>query len=233
MEDATANYLESGSIKSAAHMFGGQAVIRRIPTPNRKRRNINTPQQVRVVEPDVDDFVNDFKPLDTKDGGILSNNDEEQSDVKCCPDTFDSIDVSTSSGSSMKSFDLNSDVVYPICGTISPLINQGYSNDNMEVGNVPFVFGRPSTPTNGYGLKQCMSPPAFEERLMLPVTSIVPPKKYSRNKQRQVALSPGSGDKLRQGGICCERCNNCLIDLKRQALQLMHPENLHTRHPTK
>ncbi|KAK3578712.1 hypothetical protein CHS0354_008571 [Potamilus streckersoni] len=227
MDDVNASYLESGSVKSAAHMFGGQAVIRRIPTPNCKRRNINTLQQVRVLETDVDDF----EPLDPKDGGNLSN-DEEQSDVKCCSEIFErSIDITTSSGSPTKSFDLKSysDVEYSICGTVSPLTNLGYSNENMEVGNVPFVFGRPSIPTTG--LQRCMSPPVFEERLMLPVTNIVLPQKYSRSKHRQV--SSGSVDKFRQGGICCERCNSCLIDLKRQALQLMSPENLQMRHPTK
>ena len=42
MEDAE-SYAESVSVKSAANMYGGQAIIRRIPTPSSQRRQARNP----------------------------------------------------------------------------------------------------------------------------------------------------------------------------------------------
>lgn len=48
--------------------------------------------------------------------------------------------------------------------------------------------------------------------------------------EREVMSPPplsswGEGRMVQGGGVCCEQCNGCLIEFKRQALRLMFPDN--------
>ena len=108
---------------------------------------------------------------------------------------------------------------YPIRGTISPLSDQ-------EINQKSFVFGRPSSPVNHSDIQRCKSPPD-QSRPLSPLSESLSnrrpvygkPPKYVPPSSR----SAKSGAYARTGGIC-DQCNNCLLDLKRQAVRLMNVE---------
>ncbi|XP_071162087.1 kinesin-like protein KIF26A isoform X1 [Mytilus edulis] len=108
---------------------------------------------------------------------------------------------------------------YPIRGTISPLSDQAINQKS-------FVFGRPSSPVNHSDIQRCKSPPD-QSRPLSPLSESLSnrrpvygkPPKYVPPSSR----SAKSGAYARTGGIC-DQCNNCLLDLKRQAVRLMNVE---------
>ncbi|GFO04800.1 hypothetical protein PoB_003130500 [Plakobranchus ocellatus] len=103
----------------------------------------------------------------------------------------------------------------------------------------------PKYPSGGYSSSQCMSPSGrvvgaygYSRKLVRPrsPSSDVLPQRRSHGMYRDSrrVLSPppvlgvGSAAEPRihqQGGACCEHCNGCLVELKRQALRLMFPDN--------
>ena len=142
---------------------------------------------------------------------------------------------------------------YPIRGTMSPLTCQvgggrgeggggeaGSGGRHGEGGDaLSFVFGRPAT-SDAAVMGRCASPPASlpsGKRPLSPSTRDVLPIRRSASGggstvvEREVlsttppasSLGWGEGGVV-QGGVCCEQCNGCLIDLKRQALRLMFPD---------
>lgn len=123
------------------------------------------------------------------------------------------------------------------------------------VDEVSFVFGRPASPTseqaargNGShqqhysnpGIVRCLSPSAgrymsgsYSARPLSPSSDVLPMRRVGTLTDRRVLSPPpilgvGAAAEPRihhQGGICCEHCNGCLVELKRQALRLMFPDN--------
>ena len=106
-----------------------------------------------------------------------------------------------------------------------------------------FVFGRPAT-SAAAAVGRCVSPPASlpsSKRPLSPSSRDSIPIRRSASGggavvEREVLSPPpasslsssssswGEG-RILQGGVCCEQCNGCLIELKRQALRLMFPDN--------
>ena len=106
-----------------------------------------------------------------------------------------------------------------------------------------FVFGRPAS-SDAAVSGRCVSPPASlpppAKRPLSPASRDALPLRRSASGggvvvEREVLSPPpasslsssswwGEGRML-QGGVCCEQCNGCLIELKRQALRLMFPDN--------
>ncbi|CAG5123013.1 unnamed protein product, partial [Candidula unifasciata] len=146
------------------------------------------------------------------------------------------------------------DMDYPIRGTISPLTNKMAVKRSLgTVDEVSFVFGRPVSPTNEHdircnppqsftnpGIARCMSasparyiPGYCLQRPMSPNSDVLPVRRGIVLGARRVLSPPpvlgvGAAAEPRmhnQGGICCEHCNGCLVELKRQALRLMFPDN--------
>ncbi|XP_035824100.1 uncharacterized protein LOC101851541 [Aplysia californica] len=92
------------------------------------------------------------------------------------------------------------------------------------------------------GLARCMSPSTgryvsgYSSRPMSPSSDVLPVRRAlsSGGQPDRRVMSPppvlgvGTAAEARihqHGGICCEHCNSCLVELKRQALRLMFPEN--------
>ncbi|XP_059172554.1 kinesin-like protein KIF26B isoform X2 [Physella acuta] len=143
-----------------------------------------------------------------------------------------------------------SDMDYPIRGTMSPLSAVAVKRSVGPVDEVSFVFGRPASPTgdtvvrpaqqyNSAGLVRCMSPSAgrymtghYNPRPLSPSSDVLPIRRPGTYASRRVLSPPpqlgfGAAAEPRihhQGGICCEQCNGCLVELKRQALRLMFPD---------
>lgn len=102
--------------------------------------------------------------------------------------------------------------------------------------------GSPQTFVNP-GIARCMSPsPAryipghYPSRPRSPSSDVLPRRRgvaLGAYPDRRVLSPPpllgvGAAAEPRihhQGGICCEHCNGCLVELKRQALRLMFPDN--------
>ncbi|CAG5125156.1 unnamed protein product, partial [Candidula unifasciata] len=105
----------------------------------------------------------------------------------------------------------------------------------------------PKTYTNP-GIMRCMSPSSiryisgpYSSRPMSPSSDVLPARRVlpgADYPDRRVLSPPpllglGAAAEPRihhQGGICCEHCNGCLVELKRQALRLMFPDNGSGRH---
>ncbi|KAK6182778.1 hypothetical protein SNE40_010388 [Patella caerulea] len=126
--------------------------------------------------------------------------------------------------------DLAEDEDYPIRGTISPLTNQRIQRSLDQTGNeLSFVFGRPSSPCVDQTIDgRCLSP-INEQRPLSPSSEMFAMKQDVCN----MASDKGIEGRVVQGGVCCEHCNNCLIDLKRQALRIMFPDNTTRNTPLK
>lgn len=230
-------YTESVTAKSAVRMFGGEARIRKLPTP-------------------ISDKLGEFDQ-----SGSSSNLDNvgSNSDSFMTTPIDDEFEIEFDSS--------NSEFMdYPIRGTISPLTdNDRRKNMNGTVDDISFVFGRPASPVSDTtALRRCMSPPYRDRRAMSPASSDVgyqrcmsppyrdrqvmspvmdvkrpngiyskPPIHPHHSPRREkdsnliydkaMSCSPPTNEgKLLHGGICCEHCNNCLLDFKRQALRLLH-----------
>lgn len=98
---------------------------------------------------------------------------------------------------------------YPIRGTISPL--------SGDVNQQAFVFGRPMSPD--LDVQRCKSPPDNRPSETSRRNVYGKPPKYVPPASRNA--KPGLY--TRNAGIC-DQCNNCLLDLKRQAVRLMNVE---------
>ncbi|XP_025104476.1 kinesin-like protein KIF26A isoform X2 [Pomacea canaliculata] len=120
----------------------------------------------------------------------------------------------------------------------------GRDGDGPE--EISFVFGRPDTPDAAV-VGRCMSPPLScggggskrplspGSRDLLPIRRTLSASASTSLVVEREVMSPppvssssslwswGEGQML-QGGVCCEHCNACLIDFKRQALRLMFPD---------
>ncbi|XP_052058492.1 uncharacterized protein LOC127698847 isoform X2 [Mytilus californianus] len=161
------SYTASISIEPAVYKFGGEAKIRKLPTP-----------------------------LKHKSPDIPAKNELSQNAI----------------GKRVM-------MDYPIRGTISPLSDQAINQKS-------FVFGRPSSPVNHLDVQRCKSPPD-QSRPLSPLSESLSnrravfgkPPKYVPPSSR--SAKPGAY--VRTGGIC-DQCNNCLLDLKRQAVRLMNVE---------
>lgn len=296
------SFTESISVKSAANMFGGQAIIRRIPTPSSQRRDpkripppvperktsksytkdsdlavlypaekvtnirslsISNVLQVHKVsdltETNVDDILD--KPLESLSeingiretydnvnndesipsydqfiSGALGENlmDEEgdidsetAKDVRSCVRNIARVLPNAVKNAKHESASMD----YTVLGTISPLNDRAQQNDSSKE-EMSLVLGRPMSPvTSDNGIKRCLSP--YDPRPLSPSSESVPTKRVAGNRGRQIpVLSPNTREqKLREitnhVSIMCEGCNNCLLDLKRQALRLIYPDSAH------
>lgn len=120
----------------------------------------------------------------------------------------------------------------------------GRDGDGPE--EISFVFGRPDTPDAAV-VGRCVSPPLScggggskrplspGSRDLLPIRRTLSASASTSLVVEREVMSPppvssssslwswGEGQML-QGGVCCEHCNACLIDFKRQALRLMFPD---------
>lgn len=318
--DDDSSFTESISVKSAAKMFGGQAVIRRIPTPSSKRRGPKPPPpkvpprtssrkpstnmsgsgtcatgpQVDMTNmekdssggkentcpsADVGDVldkplvslseINGISECESYDnvadndsipsyeqfihGASLIDNDNDV-DVLEDIEVVDNTAKLLSDPSSNLSKDLTSvgenspkllpdsagkvvkdytSMDYTVLGTISPLnARVGQGDDDKE--EMSFVLGHTNSPgvMAESGLKRCLSPQS-EVRPTSPCPNSGPSKRQApalRGKKVAEVLPAVRAPKpsraiVKQVGIMCEGCNNCLLDLKRQALRLVYPEN--------
>lgn len=114
---------------------------------------------------------------------------------------------------------------YPIRGTMSPLTNQIVVKRSIgPVDEVSFVFGRPASPRSERAATRCLSP-ISDKRSFATSSDILPLKNSHSHGERYPQPSVGVGGGGNMGGILCENCNSCLIDLKRQALRLVFPDN--------
>ena len=127
----------------------------------------------------------------------------------------------------------------------------GGGPDSEEGGGeaLSFVFGRPAT-SDAASVGRCVSPPASlpsSKRPLSPASRdcipirrsasggggmvverevLSPPPASSLSLSSSSSSSSSWGEsRILQGGVCCEQCNGCLIELKRQALRLMFPDN--------
>lgn len=98
------------------------------------------------------------------------------------------------------------------------------------------------------GIARCMSPSPmrymsgqYQSRPMSPSSDVLPNRRNMPTgdfPDRRVLSPPpllglGAAAEPRihnQGGICCEHCNGCLVEFKRQALRLMFPDSGCGRH---
>ena len=259
MEEAS-SYRSSTAVKSAAGMFGGQAVIRRIPTPNSRRQGMipKPPQKPtkkeKFLETNVDDIfdepmkslseingisstetydnVDDIDNIPSYEEFLYGNNEDIKIDNESQRKDGIEIDLAVRSDEVMaKSPPLDSsEMDYTILGTISPLNDNSQKGDNSKE-EMSFVIGRPASPMSppiDTGLKRCLSPPYEPPRPLSPVVQVVHPTKRMMSNNRNRALPPLPPSRRREVpplGIMCEGCNNCLLELKRQALRLMYQEN--------
>lgn len=176
-----------------ASTFGGEAKIRRLPTPVTNGGHI--PHKV----------------------GMTHHEEQSHNQEKFGHSTSDDI------SRAMLHYPPTMD--YPICGTISPLSDHIQIKRSIgPVDEVSFVFGRPTSPSCDTGLRRVMSPPHIDKRPMSPASDIVPAKKSQSSYYRRFVQPTIDDEKLLHGGVFCEHCNSCLIDLKRQALRQMHSE---------
>ena len=249
MED-TSGYTESVSVKSAARMFGGQAVIRRIPTPNSRRRDLKpapaVPRKEKVLETNVDDIfdqpmnslseingIGDTETYDNVDDidNIPSYDEfiygERGDDVKALEEDVEGDDRNVAKSPPLDCSEMD----YTILGTISPVNDLSQRGDKSKE-EMSFVLGRPASPMSPpveTGLKRCLSPPYEPPRPLSPTVEVVNPvKRMMGNKNRSLPpLPPSRRREVPQNplGIMCEGCNNCLVELKRQALRLMYPDS--------
>lgn len=301
MEDET-SFTESISVKSAANMFGGQAIIRRIPTPSSRRRDMKrTPPPVPVRKSSKSSAMHSAISYPVDNAGIISNSCgnnalaveevsdmaetnvddildkplESLSEINGISETYDNIDndenipsydhfIRGAIGDKLMEDDVGiSDEVakdvrnrtrniarvlpnsatcvkkeyasmdYTVLGTIS-LLKDGNGQTNNLKEEMSLVLGRrPMSPVvNDSGLKRCLSPP-YDPRPLSPSSESVPTKRVAGNRNRQIPLvTPNVREqKLREitnhVSIMCEGCNNCLLDLKRQALRLFYPDATH------
>ena len=262
MEEAS-SYRSSTAVKSAAGMFGGQAVIRRLPTPNSRWQDMkpNPPpkpaKKGKFLETNVDDIfdeplkslseingISESEIYDNVDGTdsipsyeefIYGNTEDIKIDHKCeRKDDFEADQGLRSDDVLTKSPPLDCTAMdYTILGTISPLNDVPQKGDNSKE-EMSFVIGRPASPMSPpieTGLKRCFSPPYEPPRPLSPVVQVVhPTKRMMGNRSRGLPPLPPSRRReapLNPLGIMCEGCNNCLLELKRQALRLMYQENPH------
>ena len=234
-------------------MFGGQAIIRRIPTPCSKPQQEKSQTKVPSVtmvykngnfNDDTEDVldkplnslseINGISELETYDN--IDNNEipsYEQFLDEAIENTSNTVvDFKTESMpmkiiSSKNEHDYST-MDYTILGTITSLKDGGtYKEDNSKE-EMSFVLGRPMSPVVAESsLKRCLSPP-FDSKGIV-VSEVAPSKRVASLKSRPLPpLPPGAKErKLReitnQVGIMCEGCNNCLLELKRQALRQMYP----------
>lgn len=99
------------------------------------------------------------------------------------------------------------------------------------VGPVSEIFDRPTSPMSDTAIRVCLPPRSDSpKRPMSPMTDIVTLATRKQHQpqpmERFISFSSTNDETIIQGGICCERCNNCLIDLKRQALRCILPDGL-------
>ena len=238
----------SVSVKSAARMFGGQAVIRRIPTPNSRRRENKPPPKVppkkeKFLETNVDDiFDQPMQSLSEINGISEAETYDNVDDIENIPSYEEFIygnarDVESEPVESDKDLAKSpplesSEMDYTILGTISPL-NDIPPRGDKSLEEMSFVLGRPASPMSPppieTGLKRCLSPPYEPPRPLSPTVQVVnPTKRIMGNRNRSLPPLPPSRRReapQNQVGIMCEGCNNCLLELKRQALRLMYSEN--------
>lgn len=142
---------------------------------------------------------------------------------------------------------------YPIRGTISPLTahvggavrqrdggrGDHDEDEDEEMEELSFVFGRPATSEAAF-YDRCVSPPLTCDSDKPPFSREPLPIRRSASAnastsvvvEREVMSPPPSASmwtlgegRMLQGGVCCEQCNACLIQFKRQALRLMFPDN--------
>lgn len=100
------------------------------------------------------------------------------------------------------------------------------------VNEVSIVYRRPSSPS-GEATKRPPVPlsphvhivDGSSKRPMSPASEPLPSRQAAIGLGAR-CLSPPSGAETEMSvvGVCCEHCNNCLIELKRQALRLMFPD---------
>ena len=300
------SFTESISVKSAANMFGGQAIIRRIPTPSSKRRDpkrIPPPVPAKKngksmkKESDLGDLSDIYPTQNVHTSSINSSNNvlpehkvsdlsdtniddildkplESLSEINGISETYDNVDndetipcydqfISNAIGENLMDEGecANDDVTekakscvqkiarvlpnsaqtikkeytamdYTVLGTISPLNDRNNKSDNSKE-EMSLVLGRPMSPVaSDSGLKRCLSPCDTATPLS-PTSDSLPSKRVAGNRVRGIpVLSPNSREqKLREitnhVSIMCEGCNNCLLDLKRQALRLIYPDSTH------
>ncbi|XP_053396929.1 kinesin-like protein KIF26B isoform X2 [Mercenaria mercenaria] len=303
MEDEN-SFTESISVKSAANMFGGQAIIRRIPTPSSKRRDtkripppVPARNSSRTKVSDIADISDiSYPKQNVKNTNISKNNVlqvhkvtdlsetnvddildkplESLSEINGISETYDNVDndetipsydqfISGAIGENLMEegggvhTEVTTDVRscvrniarvlpnlakttkpeyasmdYTVLGTISPLNGRNGQNDNSKE-EMSLVLGRPLSPVaNDSGLKRCLSP-NDANRPLSPSSESLPTKRVAGNRGRQIpVLSPNTREqKLKEitnhVSIMCEGCNNCLLDLKRQALRLIYPDSAH------
>lgn len=295
MEDE-GSFSESISVKSAANMFGGQAIIRRLPTPGSKRK-IPPPVPARKSSiasnrnmKDGRNMTEDINHADDLDGdlkefGILHEKHKEMNrgelnmdDVLDKPleslseingisecETYDNIENEDNMPSYQQFFhgaikntklmdDCESDLIkdihcadnllprspptehtamdFTVLGTISPLNERNNQNGNSKE-ELSLVLGRPMSPVSSdVGLKRCLSPGVEPKSTSSAHDSMPTTKRVAGTRNRHIPFaSPNRESKQREAnnqvGIMCEGCNNCLLDLKRQALRLTYPDNKH------
>lgn len=297
--DADNSFTESISVKSAAKMFGGQAVIRRIPTPSSKRVGTRGPppkvpprttsrksytdssevnnasdlkggannkenismlmngvnKQSTCLTPTESDIldkpllslseINGISECESYDnvgetenipsyeqfinGASLIDNDNDIDVLEDIEVVDNTAKLLPASGSKLTKDYTSMD--YTVLGTISPLnARSGQGDGDKE--EMSFVLGHTNSApvVVESGLKRCLSPQG-ELRPTSPSPNIAPSKRVApAGRSRQVAeVQPAvratKPKVMKHVGIMCEGCNNCLLDLKRQALRLMYPEN--------
>ena len=255
------SYQSSTAVKSAAGMFGGQAVIRRIPTPNSRRQGAipkpgPKPEKDKFLETNVDDIfdepmkslseingihedetydnVDDIDNIPSYEEFLYGNKKDIKIDKEVNQKEGIEADLALRSDEVLPKSPLdNSEMDYTILGTISPLNDASQKGDNSKE-EMSFVIGRPASPLCpppiDTGLKRCLSPPYEPPRPLSPVVQVVHPTKRVMGNNRNRALPPLPPSRRREApqaplGIMCEGCNNCLLELKRQALRLMYQEN--------
>ncbi|KAL4237279.1 hypothetical protein ACF0H5_001998 [Mactra antiquata] len=299
--DEESSFSESISVKSAANLFGGQAIIRRLPTPGSKRKvpppvpaRKSSMASNRGMKNGNNSIESAPKNVDgpydvTKEIGVLQergresftndNIDDDEDDVLDKPlaslseingisecETYDNIENEENMPSyqqfingAMKNTklfeDCESEVIkeihnvpgeienlipnsteeatgmdFTVLGTISPLNDKGNKNGNSKE-EMSLVLGRPMSPVSSdYRLKRCLSPSYEPKSTTSAPDSTSTNKRVAGTRNRHIpVLSPKRESKQKEAnhqvGIMCEGCNNCLLDLKRQALRLTYPDN--------
>ncbi|XP_033736356.1 kinesin-like protein KIF26B isoform X2 [Pecten maximus] len=170
-QNDTDGYTETVSVKTAVHMFGGEAKIRKLPTPSPdKSQKSATVKELRAIK-EGSDWV--------KRGGPSLHNGEDISMDFTTPQERDIMD-------------------YPIRGTFSPLTDGGqvkFTDENAT--ELSFVFGRPASPVNDRSMQRCLSPPSGrnQQRCLSPESEHNPQRCKSPPSDRglQRCMSPPSG----------------------------------------
>ena len=210
-------YAESVSVKTAVRMFGGEAKIRKLPTPDRSLSRTKTPG--KTENPSTSECLET-----TFDEDVDIDISSHANNIMNYPICGTISPLTDSKGQSKASGSRSNDSISFVFGRpSSPVSERGLDRCRSP----PEAVRRALSPVTD------ITP--IRRRSVNGKPPIGGPPSRRRNRNHGPASDSGiitgmqtSGpfmmDVMRHNGIYCEQCNVCLTDFKRQALRLLYPD---------